>query len=136
MLIVPTLNERDDRQIITIGNQPDIVKLCPECKASNNIKNAEIRIEPYMRIILDRLKEFNEIYIKTFPYPAKLGKIQEIFERLHYYGVCEIKPRKRVFEQHKVNPDKKIEIMIITWELHPKLQVYREIEILRKMKSE
>lgn len=125
-----------ERQLIVIGNQPEMIKLCDECKQRNNLKNDDIKIEPYMRIILDRLKEFNKIYIKTMPYPDRLGKIQEIFERLHYYGICEVESRRKVWEEHRKDKTKKVQVMIITWELHPKLQVYREIEISRKIKNE
>lgn len=116
----------DKDQIVTIGNKPDYFK---------NERGEEVRTEPYLRVIMDKLIRHKKIYIKTMPYPEKLGKLQELFELLKFFGVVEIENRKRVFEQGIKNPDKQVEIIIIIWEIHPKLVVYRDIEIYRKMRE-
>lgn len=116
----------NEEQIIIIGKKPDFVKLAD---------GTEIKTEPYLRPIMDRLTRFHQVWIKTIPSPEKLGKIQEMFEILKHYGIVEVKNRKIMTEPHKTNPDKKFEYMFICWENHPKLVVYREIEIYRKLKG-
>ena len=117
----------DKDQMVIIGNKPDFVK---------DSRGGEIRTEPYLRVVIDKLIRHQKIYIKTMPFPEKLGRLQELFELLKFYGVTEIENRKRIFEPSIKNPEKKTEVMIITWEMHPKMVVYRDIEIYRKMGKE
>ena len=122
-----TLPEIDKDQIVTIGNKPDYIR---------NEKGEEIRTEPYLKVILDKLIRHKKIWIQVMNSSEKLGRLQEYFELLKYYAVVEINNRKMITEPHRTNPNKKFQYMLICWEIHPKLVVYREIEIYRKMKSE
>ena len=87
-------------------------------------------------MILSRLAKFEYIYIKTIPYPDKLGKIEEIYKMLQPFGVVEvIGSRRFIYEPDRKNPADKIKVMLIRWDIIPKLQAYRE-ELANQIKEE
>lgn len=112
--------------VVIIGNKPDKVIT----------KDGQlIEVYPYLKPVIQRLAFFDSITIKTIYQPNKLSKINEIFEIIKWFGVREIQSRKFVYEPNKSNPNEKIKMMIIKWEIAPQVKFLRE-SMLNQIKEE
>lgn len=76
--------------------------------------------------IANKLDTFDFVYIKSLPFPSKLAVVEEIFQSLDHLGVREIEKREKIEERDLKNPDKIHKIMIIRWDLIPRIIKYKE----------
>ena len=110
---------------IIIGNQIDNTRIkCQHCKEEIVVPGS---VDPYLAAILRRLSEREYIYIKTFPFPDRIGKIRELYEYLRMYGVIEFDGERRDIEEESTKyPGKMLKVRYIRWRIHPTLNLLRE----------
>ena len=82
--------------------------------------------ETYLRTILNKLFKYDSIYIKIFPYPDKFAKVAEYYSMLREFGVEEVRQREKIQEIDKYDSKKFVDVVLIKWEIVPKLKMHRE----------
>lgn len=87
--------------------------------------------EVYLRTILSKLSQYSHIYITIEPVPPKLLKVREYYSYLKMLGVKEIVKREKISSPSLKDPKKIMQLIVIKWEVIPRLMKYRE-EIVKE----
>lgn len=95
--------ENEDK-IITIGNKTD---------------------EVYLTTILHKLITYPHVFIKVFPFPEKLARVNYYYSILVNFGIARLETPIKILEQNK-RGDGKIEVIVFKWEVIPRIKQWRE----------